>query len=109
MRNYVQTGNAVTVAAPYAVASGACALVGSLFGVAATTADVGVEVELVTVGVFDLAKTSAEAWTVGAKVYWDDTAKECTTVATDNTLVGVALLTAANSSTTGRVRLNGAF
>ena len=28
---------------------------------------------------------------MGAKVYWDDTNKRCTTVATDNTLIGVAV------------------
>ena len=38
MRNYVQPGNTVTVTAPYSVLSGAGVLVGSLFGVASTSA-----------------------------------------------------------------------
>lgn len=111
MKNYIQDGLNVTVAAaPYAVVAGACVLVGvGLFGVAAGTAASGAEVVLVTGGVFDLAKLEAQAWTVGAKVYWDNTAKLCTTVSTSNTLIGVAIDAAANPTTIGRVRLNGSI
>lgn len=109
MQNYVQPGNVIPVAAPYDVAAGAGLLVGSIFGIAATDAANGAAVEAQTVGVFDLAKTSAQAWAVGAKIYWDDTAKEATTVSTSNTLIGVAIAAAANPSATGRVRLNGSF
>ena len=34
--------------------------------------------EFKTTGVFDMAKTSAQAWTVGALIYWDDTNKVAT-------------------------------
>ena len=63
------------------------------------------------VGVFDITKVGSQAWTVGAKIYWDDTNKRCTTVATDNTLIGVAVEAVASgaSDTIGRVRLNAAF
>lgn len=105
MKNFVQTGAVIALAAPYAVSSGGGALVGSLFGVAQADAANGADVALVTEGVFDLAKVSAQAWTVGAKIYWDDTAKNCTTTATDNTLIGVAVAAAANPSSTGTVRL----
>lgn len=107
MKNYVQKGDVLAVAAPAALESGSGVLVGSLFGVAATAAAQGQEVELVTVGVFDLAKASGEAWAVGAKVYWDDTAKNTTTVDVGNTLVGAAIQVAGSASTVGRVRLNG--
>ncbi len=40
MKNYVQPGNAITLTAPYAVASGDGLLVGSIFGVAAGAAAV---------------------------------------------------------------------
>jgi predicted RecA/RadA family phage recombinase len=61
--------------------------------------------------VFDITKVGSQAWTVGAKVYWDDTNKRCTTVATDNTLIGVAVEAVASGAgdTIGRVRLNAAF
>lgn len=109
MRNFVQPGNMMTVAAPADVLSGAGVLVGSMFGVAAFDAVSGADVEIATTGVFDMNKLSAQAWTVGAKVYWDGTAKQATTVSTSNTLIGVAAAAAANPSDTGRVRLNGAF
>lgn len=60
----------------HALTSGPGGKVGQLFGVAA--------------GVFKLTKSGSQAWTVGALVYWDDTNKGCTTVATANLLIGVA-------------------
>ena len=61
-------------------------------------------------GVYDLPKTASQAWTVGAKVYWDNTAKACTTTVGSNTLIGIAVLAVGGGAgeTTGRVRLNGA-
>lgn len=107
MKNYIQPGDTVTLTAPYDVASGDGMLVGTLFAVAALTAASGAEVEAKTNGVFELKKTSAQAWTQGAAIYWDNTAKECTTTTTSNTLIGKALVAAANPSGTGVVRLNG--
>lgn len=109
MNNNVQPGKTVTVTAPYAVASGAGVLVGALFGIAANTAALGAAVEVDTVGVFDIKKTSAQAWTQGQLVYWDNTAREVTTTASGNTKIGVALEAAGNPSDVGRVRLNGSF
>ena len=109
MKNYIQEGDNVTLPAPYDVLSGGGALVGSLFGVAVDDALTGANVVLVREGVFTMPKTSAQAWTQGAKIYWDDTNKVCTTTATANTLVGVALAAAANPSATGEVLLDGAI
>jgi len=109
MKNYVQEGDTITIAAPYDVLSGKGLLVGSIFGVASFDALSGASVEAQIEGVFDLAKVSAQAWTVGALIYWDDTAKAATTTVGTNKLIGVALAAAANPSATGRVRLNGAF
>ena len=58
-------------------------------------------------GVVTIKKTSAQAWTQGALIYWDNTAKEATTTSTSNTRIGCALVAAANPSATGTVRLNG--
>jgi len=91
MKNYVQPGNTITLIAPYAVASGDGLLVGSIFGIAAGAAALGEPVETALVGVFDITKVGSQAWTVGAKVYWDDTNKRTTNVATSNTLIGVAV------------------
>jgi predicted RecA/RadA family phage recombinase len=105
MRNYVQDGKTLSLIAPYAVDAGEGALVGSCFGVAVSDVANGVEGEFMTEGVFELEKTSAQAWTQGVKVYWDNTAKVCTTTSTSNTLIGVATEAAANPSSTGKVKL----
>ncbi|MCB0476342.1 MAG: DUF2190 family protein, partial [Flavobacteriaceae bacterium] len=111
MKNYVQPGNTLTLTAPYAVTSGDGLLVGSIFGVAAGDAALGDLVEAALVGVFDITKVGSQAWTVGAKVYWDDTNKVCTTTASGNTLIGVAVVAVGSGAgeTIGRVRLNGSF
>ena len=108
MRNFVQPGSVVTVPAPADVASGAGVLVGSLFGIAAVSALSGADVEIKTTGVFEMAKTSALAISVGDLIYWDNTAKVVNKTNT-NKLVGVAVSAAANPSDTVKVRLNGAL
>mgnify|MGYP002335745092 CR=1 FL=1 len=102
MKNALSEGENITVTTPVDVASGEPVLIGALFGVA-----IGAAVVLRRRGGFELAKVSAQAWTQGQAIYWDDTAKLCTTVATDNTLIGAALLAAANPSSTGNVLLDG--
>lgn len=111
MKNYVQAGDILTLTAPYAVSSGQGALVGSIFGVAAGDVSSGAEGEFKTTGVFDLAKVGSQAWTVGARIYWDDTNKYCTTTASTNKLIGVAVAAVGSGAgeTTGRVRLTAAF
>ena len=111
MRNYIQPGHAITLLAPYDVVSGAGLLVGSIFGVASHDAVSGAEIETQLTGVIDLAKVASQAWTAGAKVYWDNTAKNTTKTLTSNTLIGVATEAVAGGATDliGRVRLNGAF
>ena len=108
--NYVQEGETLTLTAPYIRTSGQGALVGAIFGVALVDVASGAQASFATEGVFDLTKTSAQAWaTVGLAIYWDDTNKECTTTSSGNTLIGANVATAANPSSTGRVRLNGVF
>lgn len=111
MKNFIQPGDVISVTAPANVASGAGVLVGSLFGVAVNTALSAAAVEVATRGVFDLVKAGSQAWTVGARVYWDDTAKNCTTTASTNKLIGVAAAAtgAGAGETIGRVLLSAAF
>lgn len=109
MQNYVSAGDTVSVTAPYALATGAGALVGSLFGVAVAAYANAAAAELKTTGVFTLAKTTGTAWSVGDKLYWDDSAKSLTKTASGNTLVGVCTLAAASGDATGQIRLNGSF
>ncbi len=108
MKNFVQPGEVLTVPAPAGgVASGAGVKLGVLFGVAQGAAAEGAPVAIACAGVFDLPKTSAQAWAVGAAIYWTGSAATTATTA-GNLLIGVAAAAAANPSAIGRVRLNGA-
>ena len=106
MKNYIQPADTLTVPAPSGgVVSGGIVIIGLLIGIATTTAAVGIPVAVKTTGVFELPKVSAQAWTVGAAIYWDATAGNVTTVSSANTLIGYASEAAANPSSVGRVRL----
>lgn len=106
--NFVQPGDTMTFAAPYAVASGAGMLVGAVFAVALNAAASGASVEGKMDGVWTLAKATGEAWTAyTTKLYWDNSAKKLTSTSTSNTYVGVAAQNQASGDTTGRIRLNG--
>lgn len=107
MENYVHDGEVMPLTAPYDRTSGQGALVGALFGVATVDVLSGVEANFQVLGVVTLNKTSAQAWTQGALIYWDNTNKEATTTSTSNTRIGCAAAAAANPSSTGNVRLNG--
>jgi predicted RecA/RadA family phage recombinase len=107
MVNYVQDGDTITLVAPYAVASGAGALVGTIFGVAMNAVANAVEGEFRIKGVFDLAKSTGVNWVQGAKLYWDNAAKSVTNVASSNTFIGCAMQAQINGDTTCRIRLNG--
>lgn len=105
--NYIQPGKTVSFVAPYQRNAGQGALIGAIFGVSLGTVANAVAGEFSFEGVWELAKVSAQAWTIGALIYWDDSAKLCTTVSTSNTRIGVATAVAANPTSVGRVRLNG--
>lgn len=108
-KNFVQCGDTMTGIAPSGgCVSGGLYKIGALIGVCIVSVAEGAEVELKTTGVWDLAKTSAQAWTAGDAIYMIPGTRLLTNVAgTGNFLVGYAPIAAANPSATGRVRLNG--
>lgn len=117
MQNYVQKGDSITVAAPYALTVGAGCLVGIMFGVATNTVASGANTEIKTRGVLNISKDTS-TFTDGAVAYWDNTNKVVTSTASGNTKIGVAVLLnpdgtsalgGASGDATVRVRLNGAF
>ena len=107
MRNYVQPGDSLALAVPYAggVTSGQGVLVGALFGVAAVDGVQNAVIEAQTQGVFDLAKEPALAITAGARLFWDNTNRRLTTTATGNFCVGLATQAALAADATVRVVL----
>jgi predicted RecA/RadA family phage recombinase len=108
MKNYVGPGEVLELTAPSGgVVAGTAYLIGSLVVVATVTAAEGAKFSALAQGVVTHAKVSAQAWTEGAKIYWDNTAKNFTTTASGNTLAGVAAAAAANPTATGTIRLDG--
>lgn len=108
MKTYIQNGHVVTVPTPTGgIASGDALIVGNIFGIAAYSSAEGEPVELATTGVFQLPKASAAVVTVGARVAWDNTAKEVTTPAAGRYPIGVAVEAAGNGVTSATVRLDG--
>lgn len=104
--NYVQEGEVLDLAAPYAVASGAGALIGSVFGVALTTLANSAIGPFARSGVFDLTALSTATGAVGAKVYWDDSNKRVDTNSTVGMLIGALTVAKLNAETTARVTVN---
>ena len=108
MKNYLQNGHIVRVTTPAGgIASGDALIVGSIFGIAAYSSAEGDPVEFSTTGVFQLPKASAAVLTVGARVEWDNTAKEVTTPASGLFPIGVAVEAVGNGVTSVAVRLDG--
>jgi predicted RecA/RadA family phage recombinase len=100
MRNFVQKGEAITVAAPATVVSGQGVLVGDLFGVAITAASSGALVEIQTEGVVTLPKAAGSIG-AGVRVFWDNTNGNVTTTTTNNRCIGWHVGTAANAGDAG--------
>ena len=109
MKNFIQQGDVMTFTAPSTVTSGAPVLIGSLLVVPTIDADTNDLFTGVATGVVSGTKPGSQAWTEGAKIYWDDSAKKFTTTSSANTLVGVAAEAVGSgvSETTGKVRLDG--
>jgi predicted RecA/RadA family phage recombinase len=110
MNNFLQKGHNLTLVAPSGgVVSGSFYLIGSLLVCATVTADAAANFVGQVTGVFSVTKPGSQAWTQGAKIYWDNSAKKFTTTSGGNTLVGVAVEAVGSgaSETTGKVRLDG--
>ena len=108
MQNYIQNGHVITVTTPAGgIASGDGLIIGNIFGVAAYGAAEGDPLELATTGVFKLPKATAAVLTVGARVAWDNTAKNIDLPGAGRFPVGVATEAAGNGINSAAVRLDG--
>lgn len=107
MKTFLQEGENLTLTAPANVTAGTGVKCGDLLVIAMVTAASGAQFTGVIDGVVEHAKLSAQAWTEGQQVNWDDTNKRFTTVTTGNFRAGAAYRVAANPSATGQVLLYG--
>ena len=107
MKNFIQNGFVLTVAAPVNLLSGQAVLAGSIFGVATNDAVQSAPVEIIRQGVFSLSAVAADTLAAGDKVYWDNTARRVTKVATNNVLIGAAAAAKSGTETSATVLLDG--
>lgn len=104
--NYIEDGEVLTLTPAADVAAGVGYLFGAgLFGVAINAVSSGNPGAFATEGVWQLAKTSALAISVGDRVFWDATNKVVNKTTTAQQQVGVAVEAAANPSGTVKVKL----
>lgn len=108
MKNYVQKGYSLPFVAPVGgVVSGSAYLIQALLVVATVSVAAAEEFEGVIEGVFELPKDNTVAAAQGQKAYWNNTAKNLTTAASGNTLVGVFAKAALSADEACSVRLDG--
>lgn len=108
MKNFVQPGDCLEFTAPAGgVTSGTGVKIGDILVIATVTKLATEKFVGQRVGVVEHAKLSAQAWTEGQQVNWDDTNKRFTTVTTGNFRAGVAYKVAANPTAVGQVLLSG--
>lgn len=106
MKNFIKSGNVLTLTPGAAVASGVGYLFGtSLFGVAAEDCVISTPGEFVTEGVVEIGKTSALAISVGDRLFWDATNKVVNKTTTAQQCVGIAVSDAANPSATVMMKI----
>lgn len=108
-KNHVQPGVVAdyTNASGSDIASGDVIVIGSRIGIALVDIADGATGSMQVKEVFELAKLSTDVIAQGAVVYWDATAGNITTTATDNTAAGYAFAAAGDGATVIDVQLNG--
>jgi predicted RecA/RadA family phage recombinase len=104
---FSQEGDNPTYTAPATVTAGTCVKVGDELIYPIISVASGAQFTGVYRGIITHAKLSAQAWTEGQAVNWDDTNKRFTTVTTGNFRAGTAYRVAANPSAQGQVKLHG--
>lgn len=105
MKTWIQSGDTLTLVAPYDRTSGQGFQVGMIFAVATHDALSGAAIEGQLVGVVTLNKLATDVVAQGDSLYWDDTNKRLTVTATANLFVGHATAAAGNGVATVPVRL----
>lgn len=103
---FAHEGAAVDYTPGAAVAAGDVVVQGDLVGIARLNIPAGALGALAVTGVFDFAKATNVAYSVGALLYWDDADKIVTTTTSGNKLIGKVVRAAATTDPSVRVRLS---
>lgn len=101
------TGEVLDYTASGAITTGVPFLLGTRLAIPLKSGVSGDVIPVMMEGVFLLTKATGAGtnWAQGGIVYWDDTAKKLTGVASGNTAIGIGALIAATADTTGQVKL----
>lgn len=107
MKNYLEAGETVVVAAAADTVSGAFVVKGSMSGVAQADAANGADLVLTRRGVFELPKLAAGAIAQGDKLYWDPAVGSFSKDDTKSDVNAVAFAAAVDGDATLSVLLRG--
>ena len=102
---YIQDGEFLDYTPGSAVAAGEVVLLTDRVFVAPRPIAASTLGVVATRGVFNLQKTTGEAWTQGQKLYWAAGTSKVTTTASTNKVIGYAAAAAASGDTEGKVLL----
>ena len=107
MNSYIQPGKVVEMLTAGTVPSGSGQQIGTaFFGVAVDSYASAATGQFYTEGVFDLVKTTAEAYAAGARLYWNSSTNLVTSATGGMLGIGVCLATAGTAvGTKARVLL----
>jgi predicted RecA/RadA family phage recombinase len=103
---FVQDGCSIDYTPGSDTSAGDVVVQGDLIGVAKLDIKANVLGAITVEGVFDFAKNTGVAYSVGAILYWDDTNNVVTATASGNKLLGKVVRAATTTDTTVRVRVN---
>lgn len=103
---FVQDGCAIDYTPGVAIAAGDVVVQGDLVGVAKRPIAANELGAIEVAGIFEFAKSTGVAYTVGQILYWDDTNNVVTATATGNKQIGKVIRAAATTDTTVRMRLS---
>lgn len=103
---FIQNGDAIDISAgSAAISAGAVIISGEIVGVAKLDIPANTVGAVALVGVFDVAKASADAFTVGAPVYFNATSRYAVSASSGNTKIGKAVAAAVSGGATVKVKI----
>jgi len=103
---FVQEGGRIDYTPGGAVPAGEVVVQGDIVAVAKRPIAANEPGALDVEGVYDFAKNTGVAYTVGQILYWDDTNNVVTATASGNKQIGKVVRAAATTDTTVRIRLS---
>ena len=103
---FYQDGKRIDIVQSNDIEPGDVVLIGELIGVQTHQIKKDEKGSVAVSGVFQVEKKSGFAFTEGQKVYWDNTAKQATSTASGNTLMGLTVAEAGASDSTVLVKIN---